>query len=79
MIRYSCAIGTIGTFTPGERADLLREHPARVDDDVGLDLALVGDDSGDAAALDRDRGDARVLVDLGAAAPRALGEREGEL
>ncbi len=62
-----------------ERAELLREHAARVDDDLGLDLALVGDDAGDAAALDRDAGDARVLVDLRAAAACALREREGEL
>ena len=62
-----------------ERAELLREHPARVDDHLGLDRALVGDDAEDAAALDRDLGDAGVGVDLGAAAPRALGEREGEL
>ena len=28
----------------GEPPELGREHPARVDDHVGLDLALVGDD-----------------------------------
>ncbi len=39
----------------GERADLPREHAAGVDDDLGLDRALVGDDAGHAAALDRDR------------------------
>ena len=62
-----------------ERAELLREHAARVDDDLGLDLAAVGDDAGDAAAARRDRGHARAGADLGAAAARALGEREREL
>ena len=79
MIRYSCAIGTTGTFTPARRAELRGEHAARVDDDLGLDLALVGLDAGDAAALDADAGHARVRGDLRAAAPRALGQREREL
>ena len=30
-----------GDVDPGERADLARVHPARVDDDLGLDLAAV--------------------------------------
>ena len=63
----------------GEGADLLREHAARVDHDPGLDRAPVGLDAGHLAALDRDPRDARARVDLGAAAARALGEREGEL
>ena len=79
VTRYSCAIGTIGTLTPGERAELLREHPAGVDDDVSLDLALVGGDAGDAASLDVDRRHAGVRRDLGAALPRTRGEREREL
>ena len=37
----------------GERADLTREHPARVDDDVRLDLAPIGLDAGHSAALRR--------------------------
>ena len=64
---------------PGERADLAREHAAGVDHDLRLDRALVGLDAGDAPAFDADRGHARVRVDLGAAAARALGEREREL
>jgi hypothetical protein len=63
----------------GERADLPGEHPACVDDDLGGDVTLVGDDAGDPAALDGDARDARVLVDLGTAAAGALGERVGEL
>ena len=62
-----------------ERAELLREDPARVDDDVRLDLALVGGDARDAAALDVDRGHAGVRLDLGAALPRTRGEGEREL
>ena len=34
-----------GDVDAGERADLAREHPARVDDDLGLDLAAVGLDA----------------------------------
>ena len=63
----------------GERAELLREDPARVDDDVRLDLALVGGDARDAASLDVDRGHAGVRRDLGATLPRTRGEGEREL
>ena len=63
----------------GEAADLAREDATRVDDDLGLDLAPVGDDAGDPAALDRDRRDTRVGVDLGAAPPSALRQRESQL
>ena len=80
MTRYSCAIGTIGTFTPASRADLGREHAARVDDDLGLDRALVGLDAGRRGRARRRSPVTRVFGrDLGAAAPRALGEREREL
>jgi len=62
-----------------ERADLAGEHPARVYDELRLDLPLVGLDAGDAVPLDADAGQARAGGDLGAAAARALREREGEL
>ena len=39
-----------GDVDPGERSELLREHAAGVDDDLGLDLAAVGLDRLDAAA-----------------------------
>ena len=68
-----------GNGHAGERAELAREHAARVDDDLGLDLATVGLDRGDAAALRPDRRDARAGVHFGAAPPRALGEGEREL
>ena len=68
MIRYSCAIGTTGTLTPASAPISPREHPARVDDDLRLDVALVGLDAGDAAALDARSPVTRVFVrDLGAA------------
>ena len=63
----------------GEGSDLAREHAARVHDEVGLDLALVGLDGSDAVPLDADPRDARARRDLRAAAARALREREGEL
>ena len=63
---------------PGHPADLGREHPARVDDDLGLDAAAVGLHAPHAAALDVDRGDARVRVDVAAGLARALGERVGQ-
>ena len=62
-----------------ERADLARVHAARVDDDLGLDLAPVRLDGADATPLEPDPGDARARVDLGPAAPRALRERERQL
>ncbi len=60
-------------------ADLGREHAARVDDDLGGDRALVGLDTGHAAALDADSGHARVGMELRPVAPGALGERERQL
>ena len=60
-------------------ADLRREHAARVDDDLRGDRALVGLDTGHAAALDADSGHARVGMELGPVAPGALGERERQL
>jgi len=64
---------------PGEAPDLGREHAARVDDELGLDRALVGDHPADATTLELDRRDAGLLADLGAAAPGSGGESEGEL
>jgi hypothetical protein len=63
----------------GQLPDLGREHPAGVDDHLGLDAPLVGLDRLDPAPLDLDAGYPRVGLDLGAAAPGALGERIGEL
>ena len=63
----------------GEEADLAREHPARVDDDVGLDRALVRLDADDAAVLEADPRHAGVRMDLGTAPPSAFGERERQL
>ena len=62
-----------------ERADLPRIHPARVDDDVRLDGAAVGLDSGDTTAVDRDRGDARRRRHFRAAPARSLGQCERQL
>src|SRR4029077_13306888 len=53
-----------GGVDPGEAADLMREDPARVHDDLGLDVPPVRDDSGDSVAIDLDRCDARVGVNL---------------
>ena len=62
-----------------EPADLGREHAARVDDDLALDVAALGAHAGHRAALDVDPGDARVGGDLAAAAARAVRERVREL
>ena len=63
----------------GELADLLREHAAGVDDDLGLDLAFVRLDAGTRPRSTWIAGHARLRRDLRAAAPRALGQREREL
>ena len=63
----------------GEPPELGGEHAAGVDDDLRLDVALVGGDADDAAPLDRDRRHPRVRRDLGAVATRSFGEREREL
>ena len=62
-----------------EAADLRGEHPARVDHEIGVDVALVRDDAFYAAAYDLDARDACFLADLGAAAACAFDEGEGEL
>ncbi len=64
---------------PCERAKFPCENPAGVDHDLRFDRALVGLDADYPPVLDPDRGDARVRVDLRAAAAGALGEREREL
>ncbi|GAA3435416.1 hypothetical protein GCM10018954_050220 [Kutzneria kofuensis] len=63
----------------GQPADLGRVHAAAVDDDLRLDVALVGADLGDAAPDDVDAGDAGVLVDAHAALAGPGGERVGQL
>jgi hypothetical protein len=63
----------------GQPSDLGREHAAGVDDGLCLDTAGVCFDRPDPAALHLDPGDSGVRVDLGAAAPGALGEGEGQL
>ena len=64
---------------PRQRADLARVHATCVDDDRRRDRAPIRLDARDATALDRDSGDACPRRDLGAAPPRALCQREGEL
>ena len=68
-----------GDVDPGESADLMREDPARVHDDLGLDAPPVHDDSGDPVAIDLDRSDACVGVNLGTAPSRSFGQRVGQL
>ena len=68
-----------GDAHAGEPADLRREHAARVDDDVGLDVAAVRAHALDAAAVHVDPGDARAREGPAAAPPRAVGQGEGEL
>ena len=60
-------------------AELGGEHPAGDHHDLGLDLALVGDDLPHAPAVGLDPGDPRVREDVAAAAAGAVGQREGEL
>ena len=70
----------IGTVTPTSLRDVGRRHAGRVDDHLGLDLALIGDHAADAAAgIALDRGHVRARVDLGPVVPRTVGQREGQL
>src|SRR5436190_3484026 len=62
-----------------EVTDLGREHPARVDDDLRLDLAFVRLDADDAPAVDGHGGRPRLRRDLRAAATRAFCERKCQL
>ena len=59
--------------------DLGRVHAAGVDHDVGADRALVGDDLVHPAVLEHDLDHLRPLLDVGAAQPRAVGQRERQL
>ena len=45
VMRYWCAIGTIGTVTPASARDLRCVHPAREHHGLGFDGAVVGDDA----------------------------------
>ena len=62
-----------------ERAELAREHPTGVDDDLGLDRAPVRLDRRHPTALGRDARDARLRRDLRAAPSGPLRERKGQL
>ena len=62
-----------------EPTELGGEHAARIDDDLGLDRAVVGLDSRYPPALDSETGHAGLGRDLRPAAPRALCERHREL
>jgi hypothetical protein len=59
--------------------DLGREHPAGVDDGLGVDSAVIGFHGPDPAALHLDPRHSSVRADLGAAAPGALGQSERQL
>src|SRR6266511_2003627 len=62
-----------------EPPDLAGEDAPCIDDDLRLDRALVRFDTRRASLLDADSRNARLRRDLGSAAPRALGQREGHL
>ncbi len=52
VTRYSCAIGTIGTFTPASAPISFAYIPPALTTTSASIVALVGDDAGHAAALD---------------------------
>ena len=60
---------------PGERAELARPHPGRVDHDLRLDAAGLGQHGRDPAAAGLHAGRGHALDDLDATLPGALGER----
>ena len=64
---------------PGHAADLRREHPSGIDDQVGLDASLVCDDPVHAALPHLDARDAGVFADLRTATAGAFDQGEGEL
>ena len=76
---YSCAIGTIGTRTPASRPISAANMPARVDDDLRLDVAPLRRDTRHRAVRHGDPRHARVGEDAAAALPRALGQRVRQL
>ena len=61
------------------RADLFGPLPGAVDDDLGLDVALVGAHTGGAPVVGENAGGPGLFDDAGAAHPRALGERERQV
>jgi hypothetical protein len=63
----------------GKRANLFGPLSRAVDDDLGVDVAGVGTHTGDPAALGENIDDADPLDDPGAAHPRPLREREGQV
>ena len=70
--------GDDGHAHPGHAADLGRVHAARVDDDLGLDVAPFGRDAAHPPLGDHNVVDARVGEHLAAPAARAVDERVGE-
>ena len=63
---------------PGQRAELAGPDPARVDDQLGLDVALLGGDGDDPPVLGSDAGRRDALDHAGAELPGAFGERGGD-
>ncbi len=59
----------------GQRAELARPHAGRVDDDLRLDLALLGADGGDPATVGLDPGCRDAFDHRGAELAGALGQR----
>ena len=63
----------------GHRSDRLCPLASTVDDDVGLDLTMVGHDASDAALLDEDVDHPGPLEDRRAAHPGAASQRRGHV
>ncbi len=61
------------------RADLFGPLPGAVDDDLGLDVALVGAHAGGSSVLGENAGDPGLFDDARTAHPRALGKRERQV
>ncbi len=64
---------------PGQGADLLGPLAGAVDDNLGLDVALICLDAGDGVVLDGDGGDAGALADRDALVPGAAGQGGGQV
>ena len=67
-----------GDAHAGHAAHLHAPHSGSVDQHLALDVAAGGVHGGAMAAVDGDRGDLRLLVDLGATHARAAGDRLGD-